>query len=627
MRIEDLTSPAARKAFMLCNEAIVRGALEADVKVFAAYPGSPTSEILDIFYEIGEKMAIKTDISANEKVALETAAGASFAGLRSMTSMKSVGLNVASDAFHTLGYVGVRGGLVLIVADDPHAHSSQSEQDGRTFATSAYVPMLEPSDPTEALAMVKYAFDLSEKFEVLVLIRTVTRVNHQSGIVQMNEMKRTACSKVNWPHEPTRFVTVAETARKFKLNMLARTKNIQKHFEESEFNHVEKGDPEFGLIASSAGYNYAIEACRILDVTPSILKLGTTFPLPHKLISDFIRPLKNLLIVEELSPYLEQSVTAIAKDANPQLEISGKWTGDLSEAFEYNANIIAKAIASVLGKPTPVDFDSVIKRAEKLKEGIPMRPPTFCPGCPHRGTLISLKRALRGVKHVLSSDIGCYSMSALPPLNYGDSILCMGASIGIAHGLQYAIEEPVIAMIGDSTFYHAGLPGLANAVNHRGNFKLVILDNNVTAMTGQQPHLGTVPQKEDPSIQPLVLEDVLRGFGVKDITIIDAYDVKESPKIIKEAVGRPGFGVIISRRVCALYGDRIKRKKGEKIIPNQVDKQVCNRIYACVRDFNCPAISVDEDMQTKISRELCDGCMVCAKLCPINAIKTTGVPK
>ena len=436
-------------------------------------------------------------------------------------------------------------------------------------------------------------------------------------------MERTPFTKVKWPHEPTRFVTIADSARKFKANMLERTRKIAQEFETSDLNRVENPGSETGIITSSAGYNYAAEACRILGLKVSILKLGTTFPLPKKLIADFIRPLKRVLIVEELQPYLELNVTAIAKDANPGLKMIGKESGHLSETLEYNANIVATALAAALGKSTPIDYASIISKADELKEGLPNRPPTFCPGCPHRGTLVSVRKALRGVKHVLSTDIGCYSMSPLEPLKYGDSLLSMGASLGVATGMQYALEEPVIAMIGDSTFYHAGLPGLANAVNHECNFKLIIMDNSVTAMTGQQPNLGTAPQKGGGVVQPLILEDALKGLGVKDITIVDAYDVKEAPKKIKDALSRPGFGVIISRRICALYGDRIKRKKGERIIPNQVDDDACNSFYSCIRDFHCPAISVDEGGKATISREICDGCMVCSKLCPVSAIKST----
>jgi len=628
MSADDVMSAGPGKAFMLCNEAIVRGALEADVKLYAAYPGSPTTEILDTFVEVGKAMDVVVEVSSNEKVALETAAGAAMAGLRSMTSMKSVGMNVASDSFFSLAYTGVKGGMVIAMADDPFAHSSQSEQDGRFFGQWAHVPMLEPSDPREAKEMVKQGFLISEKFGVPVLIRTVTRVNHQSGAVELDALGRTPFKKVAWPHEPTRFITVADRARAFKKQMLERTRLIGEQFEKSGLNRVERTDgakkPEgTGIITSSAGYNYALEACRMMDLSVPILKLGTTFPLPAKLISAFIRPLKSVVMVEELAPYLEQNVMALAKEANPSLMIFGKGSGHFSEALEYNPNIVATAFASILGLRTPLDFQAVLDRAARLKEGLPLRPPTFCPGCPHRGTLYALRKALKGVKHVQPTDIGCYSMAPLEPLKYGDSLLSMGASLGVAEGMSRSVEEPVVAMIGDSTFLHAGIPGIVNAIHQKANFKLLILDNAVTAMTGQQHNPATPHDEGDTVQQRIVLEDLLRGLGVRDVTIIDPYDIKNTPGRIKEALARPGLGVIISRRDCALYGDRNKRRKGVPIVPNMVDKATCKRIYACVRDFYCPAISLDGDRQANIAPDLCDGCMKCAKLCPITAIQST----
>lgn len=612
---------------MLCNEAIVRGALEAGVRVYAAYPGSPTTEILDTFYEIRDSTGVRVDISANEKVALETCAGAAMAGLRAMTSMKSVGLNVASDSFFSLSYTGVKGGFVIVVADDPHAHSSQSEEDGRFFAPAAYIPMLEPSDPQEAKEMVKYAFEVSEKYGVPVMLRTVTRVNHQSGIVDMSHLNLSPFKKVQWRHPPMRFITVADFAREFKAKMLERTRNLAGEFESSPFNRIENPEGDTGIITSGAGYNYAVEACRILNIRLPILKLGTTYPLPEKLISGFIKNLRRVIIIEELSPYIELRVKAIAKDANPALEIFGKESGHLPEMLEYNANLVTDSLAKVLNMKPPVDYPAVLARAAKLKEGLPIRPPTFCPGCPHRGTIHALRKALKNVKHVLATDIGCYSMSPLPPHNYGDTLLSMGASLGVACGLSYSVEEPVIAMIGDSTLFHAGLPGVVNAVHQKANFKLVVLDNEVTAMTGQQPHPGTSETGEEKRYERIVIEDVLRGMGVKDITIIDAYDVKDNVRKIGDALSKPGFGVIISRRSCALYGDRLKRKRGEPIIPNRVDPQVCKNIYACVRDFFCPAISVGDKGNATISKELCDGCSECAKLCPVISIKPEEVSK
>jgi len=618
----DVLREGPAKAFMLCNEAIVRGAIEADVKVVSAYPGSPTTEILDTFSEVLPHFDYRMEIAANEKVALETCAGAAMAGLRSITSMKSVGMNVASDSFFSLSYTGIKAGMVIVMADDPQAHSSQTEQDGRPFGPNAYVPMLEPSDPSEAKDMVKAAFDLSEKHGVPVLMRTTTRVSHQSGIVHLDRVERKPFEKKQWTHPPGRFVTVADSARRFKLALLERTRELAEEFESSPLNRVVDAGSDFGVIASGAGYNYASEACRILGVKASILKLGTTYPLPKRLIGDFLRKLRTVLIVEELQPYLELHVTAIAKDANPSVTIYGKWSGHLSEAFEYNPNIVATAMAKVLGVTPPVDYDRVLAEAEELKKGLPDRPPTFCPGCPHRATLHALLQATKGTRHVLATDIGCYSMSFLPPLGYGDTLLSMGACMGVATGLQYGVQEKVVAMVGDSTFWHAGLPGLVNAIHHNDDFTLVILDNEVTAMTGQQPDPGRDYNAGGQPAKPLVLENVIRAMGVSDITIVDPYQVKAAVGPMKEALSRKGPNVIISRRACALYADRNKRRRGEAIQSNKVEKEVCRRPYTCIRSFHCPAISIDDDdRKAVISKELCDRCDVCAKLCPFGSIR------
>ncbi len=622
MGAADLSKEGPGKAFLLCNEAIVRGALESDVKVVSCYPGSPTTEILDTFSDISPKFDYKMEISANEKVALETCAGASMVGLRSMTSMKSVGMNVASDSLFSLSYTGVKGGMVVVVADDPHAHSSQTEQDGRPFGPNAYVPMLEPSYPEEARRMVKKAFELSERHGTPVIMRTTTRVNHQSGVVDLGTLQRTPFKKLAWSHPPGRFVTVAEAARKFKAALLERTAKIQEEFETSDMNLVKDTGSDLGIITSGAGYNYSVDAARTLGITPSILKLGTTYPLPRRLIADFIKKLKTVIVVEELQPYLELHVTAIAKEANPSLKIFGKWTGHFSESLEYNPNIVIEAIAKVIGTKPPVDYAAVLAKAAELKKDLPDRPPTFCPGCPHRATLHIVLDATRGLKHILSTDIGCYSMSFLQPLEYGDALLSMGACLGVAAGLQYAAEEKVVAMIGDSTFWHAGMPGLVNAIHHGDDLTLIILDNEVTAMTGQQPDPGRDYNAGGRPAKPLILENVIKAMGIDDITIIDPYQVRTSVVPVREALTRKGPNVIISRRACALYADRNKRHRGEKIGSNKVDKELCKRPYSCIRSFHCPAISIDDsDRKSFITKELCDRCDVCAKLCPYGSIK------
>jgi len=631
MVLKDVITNEKKSAFMLCNEAIVRGALEADVKVVAFYPGAPTSEVLDTFSEALGNFDYQMEITTNEKVALEVCAGASFAGLRSLTAMKSVGANVASDTLFVLGYTGVRGGLVLVIADDPHAHSSQSEEDGRFFAPNAYIPMLEPSSPQEAKDMVKKAFEISERHRVPVIIRTVTRVNHQSGIVQLENMERTEFKKVKWKELREEFTTLGEVARQKKLKMLERAEKLAKEFENSEFNFVTRGDSDVGVITSSVSYLYVLEALKVLNLQGkvSVLKLGTTYPLPKSMIRSFIKDLKRVIVAEELSPYLEKEVYAIAKDTNPSVAIFGKNSGTFSEAWEYNPNIVVKGIASAIGMEYP-DYAPIIQEAKQLKALIPDRYPTFCAGCPHRATFVALNQALRiqaakGQEHFFANDIGCYSMWVFPPISRSDSSLCMGASVGVANGLSHVIEERVVAVVGDSTFYHAAIPALIDAVHNGNKFTLLILDNSVTAMTGQQSNPSTDFTAGWRQGKKVSIENICKAIGVEFLEIVDSYDVKNNVEVFRKALDYDGLSVVISRRECALYGDRNKRRRGEPIVPFYVDKNLCKRPYMCLRTFYCPAYDIDEDQQPRISQDLCDGCSVCSKLCPFQSIKRAEV--
>jgi indolepyruvate ferredoxin oxidoreductase alpha subunit len=631
MVLKDVITKDKKNAFMLGNEAIVRGALEADVKVVAFYPGAPTSEVLDTFSDALGSFDYQMEITTNEKVALEVCAGASFAGLRSLTAMKSVGTNVASDTLFVLGYTGVRGGLVLVIADDPHAHSSQSEEDGRFFAPSAYIPMLEPASPQEAKDMVKKAFEISERHRVPVIIRTVTRVNHQSGIVRLEDLERTAFKKAKWKELEEEFTTLGEVARQKKLKMLERTARLAEEFEKSEFNFITPADSNVGVITSSVSYLHMLEALKVLNLQEkvNILKLGTTYPLPKDTIRSFIKGLEKVIVVEELSPYLEKEVYAIAKDANPSMAIFGKNSGTFSEAWEYNPNIVVKGVASAMGIEY-ADYEPLIQEAKKLKVGIPDRYPTFCAGCPHRATFVALNQALKmqvakGQEHFFANDIGCYSMWVFPPISRSDSSLCMGASVGVASGLSHAIEERVVAVVGDSTFYHAAIPGLINAVHNGNKFTLLILDNSVTAMTGQQSNPSTEFTAGWRQGKKVSIENVCRAIGVEFLEIVDSYDVKNNVEVFRKALEYDGLAVVISRRECALYGDRNKRRRGETIVPFYVDKKMCKRPYVCLRTFYCPAYEIDEDQQPHISAELCDGCSVCSKLCPIQSIKRVEV--
>jgi indolepyruvate ferredoxin oxidoreductase alpha subunit len=624
MSFQDLVDPKPKKVFLLANEAIARAALESDVKVTAFYPGSPTSEILDTMYLLSGKYDdIKMEVSVNEKVALETVAGASMAGMRSLTSMKSVGLNVASDTFYTLGYTGVNAGCVLVVADDPHAHSSQSEQDGRFFAPTGHVPMLEPSTPQEAYQMTKYAFELSQKFKILTLIRTSTRVNHQYAPVDIGEVKRTPFIKNNWSDVKSKYFTLSDTARRLKGEALEKLKQIEMEFEGSEFNKIVSGEGGVGVITNGVSFLHTLDALNALNLKIPVLKLGTTHPIPKNLVAEFIRDLDKVMVVEELLPYMEQQIKVIAKDSKYELEILGKESGHLPYIGEYNVSIITSALSKIFGTKPNIDYEAIVNRATELKKVIPNRVPVFCAGCPHRSTLWSLQQAIKGTDFVLNNDIGCYSMLQLDPYNLTDMMLCMGASQGISSGMQHALNDKIISLVGDSTFFHAALPGLVNAVHNRHDYTVFILDNSVTAMTGQQPNPGS--DFGPNNVVEVDIEAVVKGIGVQNLLSINAYDLKNNVETIKQFMNKEGVKVVVSHGPCALYNDRKKRSSGVPIIPNKVSPETCKTIYACVRDFYCPAIELNMDTrQTDIQLDVCNGCMSCAKLCPATAISSTG---
>ncbi|MFP4143319.1 MAG: indolepyruvate ferredoxin oxidoreductase subunit alpha [Thermoplasmata archaeon] len=624
MALQDISDPEPKEAFMLGNEAIARAVLESDVKVTAFFPGSPTNEILDTMYQLSGKFDdLKMEVAANEKVALETAAGASMAGVRGFTAMKSVGLNVSSDAFFSLGYTGVNAGMVLLIADDPHAHSSQSEQDGRYYAGAAHIPMLEPSTAQEAYEAVKHAFEVSEKYEVLTLIRTTTRVNHQSSDVEIGELERTPFERKEWSDVDKKFYTLGAKARELKEEALEKLDKIREDFEDHPLNKRIEGSGSTGIITSGVSYLHTLEALEEMDMDLPLLKLGTIYPIPERTIKEFIEGLEKVIVVEELMPYLEDSVREIAKEANPDLEIRGKDSGDFSRVGEYNVPKVVKGISSAVGEEDEKEYDEFLKRGEELKEILSDRSPIFCPGCPHRSTLWSLQQVLDEKDYVFNNDIGCYSMFLLRPYEITDSLLCMGSSMGLSCGMQHVLEDEVIAMIGDSTLFHAGLPGLVNAVHNKHDLTLIVLDNSVTAMTGQQPNPGS-DFGPDP-VSEIDIEEVVKGIGVEEVRNIDAFSPKESVDEIKEAVEYDGVSVVISEGPCALYHDRLKRKRGEPIVPNKIDEETCREIYACVKDFYCPAIDIDEETgKSQIHYDLCDGCGVCGKLCPVDAMESTG---
>ncbi len=625
MTVEDVMRSDKGRALMLSNEAIVRAALESDVKVLAFYPGSPVSEIMDTFGEVIDHFGdYRMEISANEKVALETVAGASMAGVRSLTAMKSVGMNVASDAMFSLAYTGLNAGCVVVMADDPFAHSSQSEQDSRYFGEAAYVPLIEPANAQEAYEMIKWAFEISEKYRTLVIMRTTTRVNHARGMVQLGEMKRTPFKKNKWKDVKGQYFTVGSVARAHKAKLLEKSKLMRADFEKSPFNKIDEGEGKIGIITAGVCYLHTKEAMQNLGVNLPILKLATINPLPEKKISDFLKTLDTVIFVEELSPHLEMRITALAKDVNPDIKIVGKRSGDFSEMLEYNVPIVEKVLANTLNIDISLDYDMYIERASKLKNNLPERVPIFCPGCPHRGTLWAFRQALDRLRIrndiVFNNDIGCYSMAFLPPNEFSDSMLAMGASLGVSAGMSLVLEDKIIAMVGDSTLYHAALPGIVNLIHHGSNVTLFVLDNSVTAMTGQQYNPNAPFDAGGKPAKKINMDKLFEALGADSITVIDPYDTRDCINPIKEAIERNGFNVIISRRECALYGDRQKKIRGEIIHQSENVKDTCRGIYACVKEFYCPAIMIDEsDHKMMIQESLCDGCLECRQVCPVDA--------
>ncbi len=625
MTIEDVKRTDTGPTLLLANDAVVRGALEADVKVVAFYPGSPTSEILDAFSALLNHFNdYKMEISSNEKVALETVSGASIAGFRSFVAMKSVGMNVASDAMFSIAYTGLNAGCVCLIADDPYAHSSQSEQDGRLFGEAAYVPMIEPSTAQEALDMVKWAFDFSEKHKTLVFVRTTTRVNHQRGMVKLGKLVRSPFKLKKWSENKAPYYTVGPVARALKAKLLEKIDRIKQDVEETEINRIEEGVGSVGILTGGVCYLHAKEAMQNLGVQLPLFKIGTIYPLPEKKISEFIKGLTSLIIIEKLQPYYELRITALAKDINPELKIIGKKSGHFSEMLEYNVPIVEKVIAETLGKPPSLDYDSILEKATNLKRQIPDRAPIFCAGCPHRGTLWAFRQALTRLKirdkSVYNNDIGCYSMAMLKPNEFSDTMLCMGAALGISAGMNLVLEDKVIAMVGDSTLYHAALPGIVNLIHHNADVTLFILDNSVTAMTGQQWNPNSPYDAGRQPARKINMEAFLQGLGADKITVINPFETRNAIKPIMDAIQAPGFSVIISRGVCALYGDREKKKRGAKIIPSENAIEICKNIYACLKEFHCPAIIIDEtNGKMHIMSDICNGCLECQKVCPVDA--------
>ena len=626
--MDELLQPGSeRKHLLLGNEAIVRGALEGGVRFVAAYPGTPSSEIIDRFYQLAPEAEIYVEYSVNEKVSMETACAAAIAGVRSLCSMKHVGLNVAADAFMTLAYVGVKAGMVIVVADDPFLHSSQNEQDNRYYAKMAGVPMLEPATPEEAKAMTIEALALSEKYQIPCMLRTTTRVNHCRGPVTLGELPA-YCSEASpslakgdqggfqtigtFTKDPFNLVVIPAVGRKLRLALLEKLTRLQTEAAASPLNFT-VGEGKWGVITSGVSYLYVRDALRDmgLEERVKVLKLGFSYPQPRALLKQFLGGLTRVLVVEELEPFLEETVRIVAQESGLPVAVAGKGKELIPQAFELDAARVKPAMSNF--------FDVPLKSPPVFSvPPLPQRPPNLCPGCPHRATYYSVRKIF-GDDAVYPTDIGCYTLGILPPLRMADFLICMGSSVSTAGGFSKVLDRPVVAFIGDSTFFHAGITGLVNAVSHDHRFLLVVLDNGTTAMTGHQPHPG-VELTPEGKIEPRVnLESLIRGCGVTRIATVNPLQIKKTQEVLESLRGQmkePGVSVLISKSPCPLFENRMLGKKQKVVFEVDASCDLCKK---CLEELGCPAFLWERPASgescIRINPGLCSGCSVCAQMC------------
>jgi len=588
-----------KRVILSGNEAIARGAYEGGVKVAAAYPGTPSTEILE---SLSKYDGLHVEWSPNEKVALEVAMGAAFGGARALVAMKHVGVNVAADPLFTLSYTGLRGGLVLVTADDPEMHSSQNEQDNRHYAKFAKVPMLEPSDSQEAKDFTILAFELSEKFDTPVMLRTTTRVSHSQSVVELGDRKEPPL-KLGLVKDPKKFVMLPANARLRHPLVEKRMAELKRLAETFTGNRIEWGDKQVGIITSGIAYQYAKE----IMPQASFLKLGMVYPLPSEMIKAFAKEVEKLFVVEELDPFIEEFVRTLG------LDVVGKSVFPL--CGELTPSIVARGLKG-----------EVVPPPGEIIQNLPPRPPIMCPGCPHRGIFTILSK----LKLFVTGDIGCYTLGFLPPLQAIDTCVCMGASIGHALGLDKALGEEaqgkVVAVIGDSTFLHSGITPLLDVVYNKGKVTLIILDNGTTAMTGRQDHPGTGYTLKGEETFRVDLAKLAKALGVKYVRIVNPYQLKATERIIKKELQRPAPSVIISRAPCVLS----RRERMVSGRPFLVDPDLCRGCRACLQ-LGCPAIAWEEGNHDQEGRKkkgravidkfLCNGCTLCVQICKFAAIK------
>ncbi|MFX1298074.1 MAG: thiamine pyrophosphate-dependent enzyme [Promethearchaeota archaeon] len=624
------------KILVMGNEAMTRAAIEMGIGYSSTYPGTPASEIGDTLAVLAKDIPnFYFEYSMNEAAAIEGAAGASWIGIRSLCTMKHVGLNVASDPLHTIAQSGTSktGGLVIICASDPGVYSSQSEQDDRWFAYHLNIPILEPSNVLEAYEYLKKAFEISEQYDVPILFYPSSRVCHSVGKIQLGDIQP---AKARGEFKPaiSRFVNASVISIQNKKNLIKKIKKIRKKMDEIGINRILEGTSTTGIITSGSSFGYTLEALDLLGIhNIPILKLGIIYPLAEEEIVKFVQDhkLEKLIIVEELLGFLENEIKEVLFDAGIKIELHGKDT--FADASELNVDDVQTGLAKILNIDLGDRFKTIMKKASKARSQIPSREPTFCPGCPHRGTFYAMKKATGDVG-VFGGDIGCNTLGVRSPFALVDWVVCMGAGVGIAQGISHKSDQSIYAFIGDGTFYHSGMTGVLNAIYNDANMLLIIMENHWVGMTGHQPTPSTGLSSTLEPIMPVQIKDIIKAFGCKWIRTVDPYKTLQLVATIKEAMKRTGFRVIISDQECSIQSDRrfrrlLREKKG-KIARTfyYIDPERCQNCKECLQKLACPAIILKEENGEEniyIEEPRCTHCGVCYEICPNAGIIKTEV--
>ena len=592
------------KEFLMGNAAIAKGALAAGLNVVSGYPGTPSTEVLETAAK--NNNGIYVEWSVNEKAALELAAGAAYCGARSMVTMKQVGLNVASDPLMSLAYVGVKGCMVIMVADDPGPISSQTEQDTRTFAAYSKLPCFDPSSVEEAYHMIGEAFEYSERYHTPVIFRPTTRICHGYASIDVYDKED---YRHNAPEgfvkDSSRWVIFPKLSYNNHMMIEKRNREMTAVLSEYQRNVFEKGDLSLGIATHGISAAYVREILDGTDEKPSLLTVATPFPFPEELAVRFLKSCDEVLCIEELDPVIERELTYLCGKYHFDVKIVGKLTDDIHTAGENTPTYVKNVVSSMLGKA-----DTTEKR--EAPPLLPARPPVLCAGCPHRASFYAVKRAMQGKKSVFCGDIGCYTLGNAQPLDMVDTCLCMGAGVNIAQGIgRIEPDTYCFAFVGDSTFFASAITGAVNAVYNQANMTLVILDNSTTAMTGHQPHPGTGRTMMGEIVEKIDIEAVLRGVGVKTVETVDPFRLDEATDTVRRTAEKDGVKAVIFRSPCAVL---IKPEK-----PYVIDKEKCTECRACIKRLGCPALAVS-DGRVVIERSLCTGCGLCSQVCPVGAM-------